>query len=55
MLNVKLFTRWKPDSSGIGNYDKICTDIFVEDRVHYNRKGYNLYGQFFREILKDEL
>ena len=30
-------------------------DIFVEDGVHYNQKGYDLYGEFFREVLKDEL
>lgn len=31
------------------------TDIYVEDNVHYNRTGYNLYGDFYREVLKDEL
>jgi hypothetical protein len=30
-------------------------DIFVEDGVHYNREGYRLFGEFFREALKDEL
>jgi len=29
-------------------------DIFVEDNVHYNQKGYDLYADFFREALKDE-
>lgn len=31
------------------------TDIFVKDGVHYNQEGYDLYGAFFREALKDEL
>lgn len=30
-------------------------DIYVEDNVHYNREGYELYGAFFREALKEEL
>ena len=37
-----------------------CTELkndrfFVEDGVHYNAKGYALYGEFWREVLKDEL
>jgi len=31
------------------------TDIFVEDGVHFNREGYDLYEEFFKEVLKDEL
>ncbi len=30
-------------------------DIFVEDGVHYNQEGYNLYADYFREALKKEL
>jgi lysophospholipase L1-like esterase len=30
-------------------------DIYVEDGVHYNREGYELYADFFREELKGEL
>lgn len=30
-------------------------DIYVEDGVHYNRAGYDLYADFYREVLKDEL
>jgi len=30
-------------------------DIFVPDNVHYNQKGYQLYGEFFKEVLRDEL
>ena len=29
--------------------------IYVEDGVHYNQKGYDIYAEFFREVLKDEL
>lgn len=31
------------------------TDIYVEDNVHFNRIGYEIYADFFREVLKDEL
>lgn len=30
-------------------------DIFIEDGVHFNQMGYDLYRDFFREALKDEL
>ena len=30
-------------------------DIYVEDGVHYNQKGYDIYADFYREVLKDEL
>ena len=30
-------------------------DIFVEDGVHYSQAGYDLYGDYFRTVLKDEL
>ncbi|MBQ8339370.1 MAG: hypothetical protein IJY16_02875 [Clostridia bacterium] len=30
-------------------------DIYVEDGVHYNQEGYDIYAEFYREILKDEL
>ena len=31
------------------------TDIFVKDGVHYNQEGYELYADFFRDALKNEL
>ena len=38
------------------NYEPLQrTDIFVEDGVHYNQDGYNLYAEYFRQMLKDEL
>ena len=39
----------------IGSYEKIRTDIFVEDQVHYNQKGYDAYREFFLEVLDDIL
>ena len=30
-------------------------DIFVSDGVHYNQLGYDLYADFFKEVLKGEL
>ena len=39
------------------NYEPIRSrkDIYVEDGVHFNAEGYRLYGEMFREMLKDEL
>ena len=39
----------------VGNYDKIRTDIFVEDQVHYNQEGYDIYKEFFLKVLDDVL
>ena len=30
-------------------------DIYVEDGIHYNQKGYDLCTEFYREVLKEEL
>ena len=30
-------------------------DIYVEDGVHFNQAGYDIYAEFFKEALKDEL
>lgn len=30
-------------------------DIFVKDGVHYNQLGYDLYADFYKEVLKEEL
>ena len=37
-----------------GSYEGVRRDIFVEDQVHFNQLGYDLYGDFFGEILKQE-
>lgn len=39
----------------VGDYSHPRQDIFVEDNIHYNQKGFDLYGEFFREGLKDLL
>ena len=43
------------DQKRIGEYDNIKEDIFIEDKIHYNQKGYDLYAEFWREVLKEEL
>ena len=30
-------------------------ELFVADGVHYNQKGYDLYADYFKEALKEEL
>ena len=30
-------------------------DIYVEDKVHFNQMGYDIYTEIFKEALKDEL
>jgi hypothetical protein len=43
------------DPNRLGEYDNIREDIFIEYKIHYNQVGYDLYRDFFREVLKDEL
>lgn len=43
------------DPADIGDYDKVREDIFVEDKVHFNIKGYELYAEFFKTVLADIL
>ena len=38
-----------------GDYDKIRTDIFVEDNVHFNQEGYDIYRDLFLHALDDIL
>ena len=38
------------------DYAPLCDDSnFVDDGVHFNQKGYEVYAEFFGEVLKDEL
>ena len=30
-------------------------DIYIEDKVHYNAEGFRIFGDFFREVLREEL
>ena len=62
---IKLFNSWLEQYAAENenvfyldsmNYEPLQrTDIFVADGVHYNQDGYNLYADYFREMLKDEL
>lgn len=46
---------WFEDPANTGDYTKIRRDIFVEDDVHFNQLGYDLYTVFMKEVLKDIL
>ena len=39
----------------VGDYDKIREDIFVDDLVHMNPKGYAMFMDFLRELLDEYL
>ena len=39
----------------IGDYQKIRTDIFIEDNVHFNKKGYEICKNFWLRQLDDLL
>lgn len=43
------------DSQDVGDYGKVRKDIFIEDQVHFNQTGYDLYAEFFRNVLKNIL
>lgn len=39
------------DRDDMGDFTKVREDIFVEDGVHFNRKGYELFAKFFKKEL----
>ena len=39
----------------VGDPTKVRKDIFVRDMAHFNQLGYDLYRDFFKEVLKDIL
>lgn len=39
----------------VGNFRKVREDIFVEDKVHPNQAGYDIYRKIFLEVLDDLL
>ena len=43
------------DPAHVGEYDYIREDVFIEDKIHYNQLGYDLYAAFFRKALKEFL
>lgn len=55
---LKAFADSTPNCFFIDPFDYaplLQKDIYVEDGVHFNQKGYDLYGEFYRQALKDEL
>ena len=46
---------WFEKPEDVGDYTKVRTDIFVEDQVHFNQAGYDLYTTFMKDVLKDIL
>ena len=55
---LREFAEEMPDCRYISTSDYVPLhrdDIYVEDNVHYNQEGYRIYGDFFKEALKDEL
>ena len=46
---------WFENPADVGDYDKVREDIFVDDAVHFNQKGYDLYKEFMTDVLKDIL
>ncbi len=51
-INSPLFFENPED---VGDYRKIRTDTFIEDKVHLNKFGYELFAKFWREQLDDIL
>ena len=46
---------WFENPADAGDYTKVRRDIFVEDEVHFNQLGYDLYKIFMKETLKEVL
>ena len=43
------------NSEDVGGYNNVRTDIFVEDGVHFNQDGYDLFGECMRQLLEPHL
>lgn len=55
---MRAFAQEMPDCTylDITDYEPLHrTDIYAPDNVHYNREGYELYGEYFKEKLAHEL
>lgn len=55
---LREFAKEMPDCTyvDVAAYEPLHRDdILVADNVHFNQKGYEIYAEFFREVLKDEL
>lgn len=46
---------WFENPEDVGDHTKVRRDIFVEDDVHFNQLGYDLYTVYMKEILKEVL
>ena len=47
---------WKdPADAGVFDAEKIREDIFVEDEIHFNQLGYDIYRDFMTKVLDDIL
>ena len=46
---------WYQTPEDVGDRQKVREDIFVEDQVHFNQKGYDLYRTFMLRQLDDIL
>lgn len=46
---------WVEDPKDLGDRTKVRKDIFVEDELHFNQTGYDLYKIFMTNVLKDIL
>ena len=54
---LQKFAEETPNVTYVDKMNRMPNDksLYVEDLVHYNQKGYDLYAEFYREVLKDEL
>ena len=55
---IKAFAEANEDVFFLDLYDNpefLRKDIFVEDGVHFNEHGYQLYAQLYRKVLDKEL
>lgn len=43
------------DPKDIGDYTKVREDLFIEDQVHFNKQGYEIYKNFWLRQLDDIL
>ena len=41
--------------AGSNDPEKLRQDIFVEDQIHFNQAGYDIYKEFMKEQLKEIL
>ena len=62
----RLFSEWQKEFAekidnvfflDILNYEPLQSrkDIYVEDGVHFNAEGYEIYGEMFKKMLRNEL